>query len=68
MSIGDFLNNVGMGMAMGATYGLMSQMGGGMFGGGFGIFGGGYMPMFGGGMFECYYPHHHHHHCHSWWC
>lgn len=67
MSIGDFFSNVGMGMAMGATYGLMSQLGGGMYSGGFGIFGG-YMPMFGGGMFECYYPHHHHHHCHSWWC
>ena len=74
MSIGDFLGHIGTGMAIGATYGLMSQLGGGFWGGSMGLFGG-YPSLYGYGLFDCYYPHHHghlplhhQHHCHSWWC
>lgn len=72
MSIGDFFNHIACGATMGMAYGMMSQMGGGMYlGGGMGLFGG-YPSLFGYGLFDCHsYHHHHHHHCpphHGWWC
>ena len=66
MSIGDFFSNIGSGMVMGATWGMMSQLGGGYWGSGYGLFGG-FPSVFGYGMFDCYHPHHCHHH-HGWWC
>ena len=72
MSIGDFFNHIACGTTMGMAYGMMSQMGGGMYlGGGMGLFGG-YPSLFGYGLFDCHsYHHQHHHHCpphHGWWC
>ena len=70
----DFFNHMACGAAMGAAYGMMSQMGGGMyFGSGMGLFGG-YPQFFGYGLFDYHSHHHHHHHCappplmHGWWC
>ena len=67
----SFLENVGTGIAMGLSFGLMTQMmprmgfGGGMWGFGPSIFS--YGGWFGGGGMGAH--HHHHHHCHhSFWC
>ena len=70
----SFLENLGTGIAMGVTFGAMTQMskmmpmggvwGGGMWGFGPSIFN--YGGLWGGGCFG--HHHHHHHHCHSFWC